>query len=137
MFTGIIQATGCVRSLQRETALTRLVLDAPGIAAPIPLGSSIAVSGVCLTVTATDLPYLSFDVVPETLARTTLGSLSPGDRVNLERSLRAGDPLDGHVVQGHVDGTAVVQHVDSGEEGHVVTFEADEELMRYIIPKGS
>lgn len=134
MFTGIIQTTGTVRSLRPAGNGARLVLDAPGLPRPMPGGASICVNGACLTVTRCDAQSLEFDVVGETLAQTTLGDLKPGDRVNLERSLRAGDGLDGHMVQGHVDGIATARRINSD---HVVTFEAPDSLHPYIIPKGS
>lgn len=137
MFTGIVQATGTVRSIRTGSTAARLALNAPALPRPIPPGSSLAVSGVCLTVCASDDTLIEFDVVPETLARSTLGALAAGARVNLERSLRVGDPLDGHVVQGHVDGVARVLAVRDGTQGHVVTFHAGDELMPFIIPKGS
>jgi riboflavin synthase len=137
MFTGIVQTMGTVQAIQPESAVTRLTIAAPDLVRPIAHGSSIAVNGVCLTVTADAPPLVSFDVIPETLARSTLGRLTIGHRVNLERSLRAGDPLDGHIVQGHVDGTAVVRRIDTEANGYVVTFEADAALMPYIVPKGS
>lgn len=137
MFTGIIQSVGTVRSIQPGSPATRLTLDCPKLARPIALGASVCVSGVCLTVTAADEQSLSFDVVPETLARATLGQLRPGDRVNLERSLRAGDGMDGHTVQGHVDGTATVSEIARDEQGHVYTFEPGPDLMKFMIPKGS
>lgn len=137
MFTGIVQAVGTVRSIRSESTGARLTLDCAELVRPIELGASVCVSGVCLTVTADDCKSLSFDVVPETLSRSTLGTLRPGDRVNLERSLRAGDRMDGHVVQGHVDGAARVVRVSSGLEGYVLEFAVDAALLPYIIPKGS
>jgi riboflavin synthase len=137
MFTGIVQAMGVVRSIQRGSTGTRLALDAPDLTRPIPAGASICVSGACLTVTHCGEISIEFDVVAETLSRSTLGSWSPGRRVNLERSLGAGDFLDGHLVHGHVDGTARVADIRRGREGHVVTFVADEELMPFVIPKGA
>jgi riboflavin synthase len=134
MFTGIVQATGMVRSLQPTGNGARLLVDAPDLPRPIADGASICVSGVCLTVIRSDAGSIEFDVVGESLSRSTLGSLAPGSRVNLERSLRAGDGLDGHMVQGHVDGTARIRHID---RSHMVRFAADDSLMPYIIPKGS
>ncbi|HPD29262.1 MAG TPA: riboflavin synthase [Phycisphaerae bacterium] len=134
MFTGIVQAKGTVRSVRPTGNGVRLVLDAPGLPRPISNGASVCVSGVCLTVTRCDAQTIEFDVVAETLSRSTLGGLKPGDRVNLERSLRAADRLDGHIVQGHVDGTAIVSGISSD---HTATFEATEDLRTYIIPKGS
>src|SRR5207244_8791547 len=129
MFTGIVQTMGVVRSIQSESAVARLTLDCPELPRPIELGASVCVSGVCLTVTYAYARSLSFDVIPETFSRSTLGDLRLGDRVNLERSLRAGDGMDGHVVQGHVDGIARVYEIASGPDGHVVTFEAGAELL--------
>ena len=137
MFTGIVQAMGVVRSFRPGSTGARLAVDAPDLPRPIPDGASLCVSGACLTVTCSDEIRTEFDVVPETLARSTIGSWSPGRRVNLERSLRAGDPMDGHVVQGHVDGTARVRSLDRGGQGHICTLAADETLVPFVIPKGS
>jgi riboflavin synthase len=137
MFTGTVQTVGVVRSIRQGSTAARLALDAPGLTRPIPLGSSIAVNGACLTVAACDEARVEFDVIPETLARSTLGGLTAGARVNLERALRAGDPLDGHMVQGHVDGIATLRSLRAGGGGHVLTFRAGAELMPFIIPKGS
>jgi riboflavin synthase len=137
MFTGIVQTTGVVQAVRPGATHTRLAIEAPKLPRPISTGASISVSGVCLTVTTSDPSSLEFDVIPETLSRTTLGSLRTGSHVNLEPSLRAGDPLDGHVVQGHIDGVARVNAISKDKDGHTVRFEADETLMSYIIPKGS
>lgn len=137
MFTGIVQAIGVVQSLHRRPTGVRMVVDAPDLARPIADGASICVSGACLTVVASDEVRLEFDVIQETLARTTLGGLSPGTRVNLEPSLRPVDRMDGHFVQGHVDGTAGLRRIPSGTAGGLWTFEAPGELMPYIIAKGS
>lgn len=137
MFTGIVQSTGVVQSVRCGSAGARLALDAPELPRPIPKGASICVSGACLTVVRSDHASIEFEVVPETLRRTTLGSLSAGDRVNLERSLRAGEAMDGHVVQGHVDGIADLGDIRRGAGGHLWTFSANDSLMPFIIPKGS
>jgi riboflavin synthase len=137
MFTGIIQATGGVRSIRPGSNATRFTLDAPDLPRPIEHGASICVSGVCLTVTSSDQTTIEFDVVPETFSRSKLGLLKPQDRVNLEPSLRVGDPLDGHIVQGHVDGLAMVRDVRRDEQGVVATLEPEIGLMTYIAPKGS
>jgi riboflavin synthase len=101
------------------------------------LGDSIAVSGCCLTVTAADGETLEFDAVPETIARTTLGGLEPGAEVNLEPALRAGEPLGGHFVQGHVDGRARVAALDPEGDGARLRLELEPELLRYCVEKGS
>jgi riboflavin synthase len=124
LFTGIVREVGRVVSFDAG----RLVVDAEQTAAAE--GDSVAVDGVCLT--AVDGTRLAFDVVEETLSRTTLGSLRPGDRVNLEPALRAGDPLGGHIVQGHVDGVGCVRTA-----GELVWIDAPPELLRYCVEKGS
>ena len=103
MFTGIVRELGTVEAFDGS----RLVVAAPETAATAAIGDSVAVAGVCLTVVANEDGRLAFDAVPETLSRTALGSLEPGDSVNVEPSLRVGDPLGGHVVQGHVDGVSL------------------------------
>ena len=123
MFTGIVREVGRVAAFDGQ----RLVLDAETTAGE---GDSVAVDGVCLTVLAGD--ELAFDVVDETLARTTLGRLKPGDPVNLEPALRAGEPLGGHIVQGHVDGVGTVRSTG----GHT-WFDVPPELLRYVVEKGS
>jgi riboflavin synthase len=123
MFTGIVREVGRVVEFDGS----RLVVDASTEAAG---GDSVAVAGVCLTVL--DGSRLAFDVVPETLSRTTLGGLRPGDRVNIESALRTGDPMGGHYVQGHVDG---IGHVRS--TGEPVWIDAPADILRYCIEKGS
>ena len=141
MFTGIIEATGEVLSLRPTPAGRRLILRAPGLLEEIDPGSSLAVDGCCLTVSSREPSSATFDVVPATLTRTTLGSLGPGQLVNLERALPLGGRLDGHLVQGHVDGVAVVQRVErGGSDGWLVTVgpgPAGEDLTRWMIPCGS
>jgi riboflavin synthase len=114
MFTGIVQAMGVVQSISRRATSARIVLNAPDLPRPIADGASICVSGTCLTVVSSDPARLEFDVVHETLSRTTLGDLAPGSRVNLELSLRPSDRMDGHFVQGHVDGTAAIRQTGGG-----------------------
>jgi riboflavin synthase len=101
------------------------------------LGDSIAVNGVCLTVVAHESGTLAFDAVPETLARTSLGALDHGSRVNLEPALRAGEALGGHYVQGHVDGVGTVRSVEPEGDGKRVWFDAPPEINRYVVEKGS
>ena len=124
MFTGLVREVGTVASFDGA----RLEIDAQLTGG---IGDSIAIDGVCLTVVAND-GRLAFEAVEETLARTTLGTLEPGSRVNLEPALRAGDPLGGHYVQGHVDGVGTVR--DAGE---LTWFDAPAELLRYVAEKGS
>ena len=133
MFTGLVREVGTVASMEGG----RLTIDAPETSQGVQLGDSIAIDGVCLTVVACVDSSLSFDAVPETLARTALGTLEQGSRVNLEPALRAGDALGGHYVQGHVDGVGAVQSVVPEGEGRRVRFEAPAELLKYIVAKGS
>jgi riboflavin synthase len=115
----------------------RLEIESPDLPRPIPDGSSICVNGVCLTVISSNPSTIFFDVVPETLSRSTLGSLKAGSRVNLESSLRADGRLDGHIVQGHVDGQGRVRRIERSSDGQVWTFAVGPELMPFIIAKGS
>ena len=137
MFTGIIERTGTITATTPVSGGRRLRVDVGPIAREAALGASIAVSGVCLTVAHIDGTIVDFDVITETLERTTLGAKKPGDLVNLERSLRAGDRLDGHFVQGHVDGTATVDKIIASSKEHVVWLQPESHLRPYMIPKGS
>src|SRR5579863_6077442 len=112
MFTGIIEQTGIIVSLEDRGGVRRLTVEAPGIAAGLREGDSLAVSGVCLTALDVDPTYFHADLARETLDRTSLGALAPGARVNLELPTAAGSPLGGHVVQGHVDGCGIMTALD-------------------------
>jgi riboflavin synthase len=137
MFTGLIREVGGVVSVEGDQAGVRLVIDAPTIAASAALGDSISIDGVCLTVVAVQDTIVSFDAVPETLARSSLQTLESGSRVNLEPALRAGDPLGGHYVQGHVDGVGVVRSVEPEGDGRRIWFDAEPSELRYVVEKGS
>jgi riboflavin synthase len=137
MFTGIVREVGTVRSVEGGFEGVRLSLEAPRTAAQTTIGDSVSVAGVCLTVTASGDGTLAFDAVPETLRRSSLGRLRPGTRVNLEPAVHAGEPLGGHIVQGHVDGVGRVQSVEAEGEGLRVFVEAPPELLRYLVEKGS
>ena len=133
MFTGIVRELGRVEAVEEADHGIRLRVRAPQTAVGARVGDSVAVSGVCLTVTDANDGLLAFDAVPETLRRSTLARLSGGAEVNLEPALRAGDPVGGHFVQGHVDGVARVRNVtDEGLE-----IEAGPEILRYCVEKGS
>src|SRR6202021_2853660 len=112
MFTGIIEQTGTLVSLIDRGAVQRITVEAPGIASRLREGDSLGVSGVCLTALDVDPALFHADLAQETLDRTSLGSLAPGARVNLELPTAAGSPLGGHIVQGHVDGTGVMTGLD-------------------------
>ena len=132
MFTGIVEEVGRLRAVERTGVATRLVVDAPLVAAAARLGESIALDGVCLTVVDTGDGWWAAEAVAETTGRSTLGRLRPGDRVNLERPLRPDGRLGGHLVQGHVDG---VGEVVSPAPGLVVRIPPS--LARYVVAKGS
>ncbi len=141
MFTGIVQTTGRVTRLTPQPAGVRLTIDTGGWSPqggrPPELGDSICVSGVCLTVAKIDASTLGFDVIPQTLGLTTLGTLGPGDAVNLEPAVTPMQPLGGHFMQGHVDGVGRVTHIlDTASEWRM-TIEPPPELMPFMIAKGS
>jgi riboflavin synthase len=148
VFTGLVESMGRIAAARPTRSGRRLDVSLPW---PVKEGESVAVSGVCLTVARQKSevagrtshvarhrsPVASFDVIPETLARTTLGRLKGGDLVNLERPLRAGDRLGGHFVQGHVDGTGAVAEVRRAKRATVVRIGVAPELARRMVPKGS
>jgi riboflavin synthase len=137
MFTGIVRELGRVAGIDGGDAGVRLRITAPATAPGVALGDSVAIGGVCLTVVAIAGDELAFDAVPETLSRTSLGTLAAGDGVNVEPALRAGEPLGGHVVQGHVDGLGHVRSVEPEGDGKRVWVDAPQDILRYCIEKGS
>ena len=137
MFTGIIEELGEVVAVESRGDSAVLVVRASLVAADVPHGASVAVNGVCLTVIGAEGARLSFDVMAETLKRSVIGALRPGERVNLERAVRADGRLDGHIVQGHVDGTGVVVTRTPGDAWDLVRFGLPAELGRYVAEKGS
>ncbi len=137
MFTGIIEELGKVAELQRVADSARLTVQGPLVAGAAAPGGSIAVSGVCLTVTSSGNGRFVADVMGETLARSSLGGLAAGSPVNLERPVQAGGRLDGHIVQGHVDGTGVITQRRPAAHWHVVRISIPAGLSRYIAEKGS
>src|SRR6202035_18075 len=112
MFTGIVEQTGTLISLETRGGVRRITVEAPGIAGRLRGGDSLAISGVCLTALDVDPQFFHADLAQETLDRTSLGSLQPGSKVNLELPTAAGSPLGGHVVQGHVDSTGILTALD-------------------------
>jgi riboflavin synthase alpha subunit len=137
VFTGIVRERGRVVAAERNGGGLRLRVEAPQTAATAVPGDSVAVDGCCLTVTSAADGELAFDAVPETIARTNLGRLASGAEVNLEPALRAGEPLGGHFVQGHVDGTARVERLEPEGQGARLTLELPPGLLRYCVEKGS
>ncbi len=137
MFTGIIQAVGRVRRIEPRDGDVRLLIDPLTLdLSDLQIGDSIAVSGTCLTAVQLDEQGFQADVSTETLALTTLGSLQPGSTVNLEKALRLTDRLGGHLVSGHVDGTARVQSITPDARSQRWVFETPAALARYIATKG-
>lgn len=139
MFTGIIAGRGRVRSVTPEGAGIRLVLEVPPpmLADECRLGDSVAINGCCLTVVDITAHRWSFQAGTETLSKTNLGRLQPGDFVNLERSLRANGRLDGHIVQGHVDGVGTVDSIEREGDWVTMWFRVLEPLTELMVPKGS
>ncbi|WP_298482998.1 riboflavin synthase [uncultured Chloroflexus sp.] len=136
MFTGIIEEIGIVERLSQAEGGWSLTVQAVTVLEGTALGHSIAVNGACLTVTALTDGSFTVGLSPETLRRTNLGEVQPGDGVNLERSLAVNGRIGGHFVQGHVDGTGVIRSFRPEGDSLWVTVEAEPALLRYIVPKG-
>jgi riboflavin synthase len=136
MFTGLVEATARVRRVDPDGDGVRLEVETP-LAAELSQGDSIAINGVCLTALDPHADRFKADVMAETLRRSSLGPLAAGDSVNVELPLRAGDRLGGHVVQGHVDGTGVVDSARDEGFARLVRITADPALLRYVVEKGS
>lgn len=133
MFTGIVEEVGVVR----RRVGNELAVMASAVLDDVKLGDSISIDGACMTVVSFTEDDFSVQVSPESLARTTLGDLKPGDGVNLERAMAAGDRFGGHLVQGHVDGVGRIERVEKQGEFSVWTFNAPAEVATYLVPKGS
>jgi riboflavin synthase len=133
MFTGIVRERGRVAGVEGG----RLAVDAPETASEAGLGDSVSINGVCLTVVELDAPRLAFDVVPETLSRSSLSRLAAGAGVNVEPALRPTDRMGGHIVQGHVDGVGRVRSIDPEGDGRRVWIAAPPHVLRYCVEKGS
>lgn len=137
MFTGIVRERGRVASVEGDGNGIRIRLDAPHTAAEVTVGDSVSLNGCCLTVVEAANGTLAFDAVPETLSRSSLNGLEAGSELNVESALRAGDPLGGHYVQGHVDGVGTVRSVEPEGEGRRIWFDAPPDVLRYCVAKGS
>lgn len=137
MFTGIIEEIGVIEKLQKGTHSAVLTLKAKKVLEDLQLGDSVAVNGVCLTVTSIMAEGFQADVMHETLNRTVLGKLGHGSEVNLERAMQLNGRFGGHIVSGHVDGTGTITRIQKDDNAVWFTIQAAPELMRYIIEKGS
>jgi riboflavin synthase len=137
MFTGIVRELGRVASAEERSGGLVLEIEAVRTASALAPGDSLAVDGVCLTAEAVSDRRVTLHAVPETLSRTTLGRLREGVAVNLEPAMRAGEPLGGHYVQGHVDAVGSIQSVEAEGEGLRVFVAAPPEILRYLVEKGS
>lgn len=137
MFTGIVEQVGTIAEAVDTRTGRRLVISAPGLD-DLAVGGSISVNGVCLTAVDTGEDTVAVDVIPETLNRSNLGSISLASKVNLELAMPASGRFDGHIVQGHVDGVGTITGLDrSGDGGVVMTVDTPESLRRYLVEKGS
>ena len=137
MFTGIIETTGTIRSLDHDRGGLKLTVEAPSMSSEFDQGASVAVNGVCLTVVEHEDRTFSVEIVPETVSRTTFGNLRVGDHVNLERPLRLSDRIDGHLVQGHVDGVGRITERENRGNSLWFGVEIPGDLTPFVIEKGS
>jgi riboflavin synthase len=137
MFTGLIEEIGKVQSVVKSTISARITIKASKVLEGVKLGDSISTNGVCLTVTDFSYQIFSVDVMAETMRRSNLSHLSSGDEINLERALKVGDRLGGHIVSGHIDGIGTVVGLENEDNAVWVTISAEKELLKYIVQKGS
>lgn len=137
MFTGLIEDCGTIRQLTRTSGAARLTVTTGLPTAELAIGDSVAVSGACLTVIAKDQSTFTVDMSPETFDRTTFANLPINSKVNLERALRVGDRLGGHMVTGHIDTVGTVLSVNHDQNAVVISIEISKDYARYLVPKGS
>ncbi len=137
MFTGLVEEMGTVRERTPSAAGARMVIACDVVRDGLALGDSVSVNGACLTVVALTDDTFAVDCVEETLRRTSVGDREAGDTVNLERAMRVGDRLGGHIVQGHVDGTGTIRAITPEGEGVLMSVAAPPGVLRYVVEKGS
>lgn len=137
MFTGLVEEMGTVRERVPSAAGARMVIAYDVVREGLAIGDSVSVNGACLTVVELTDDSFAVDCVEETLRRTSVGDRQAGDRVNLERAMRVGDRLGGHIVQGHVDGTGTIRDITPEGDGVLMSVAADGDLLRYVVEKGS
>lgn len=137
MYTGIVQGRFALASVERKPGLHRFCIELPQqLREDLTIGASVGVDGVCLTVTTIEQEKVFFDVMQQTLSLTTLGGLSAGDEVNVERSAKQGVEIGGHLISGHVDGTAEIVAIEQPENNCFITYRVLADKMKYIFPKG-
>lgn len=137
MFTGIIEEIGTIKNIKKGKSSIVLEITCAKALQNAKIGDSIAVNGICLTVTTMDTKFFTADVMPETMAKTNLGNLRIGDAVNLEPALTLQKPLGGHLVSGHIDGTGQIIGCEKEDNAILLSIKASEDILKYIIPKGS
>lgn len=137
MFTGIVEETGSIKNIKRGAASAELSIEASKVLEDVALGDSIAVNGVCLTVTDFSGSMFTADVMHETLDRSSLGTLRPGSPVNLERAMKADGRFGGHIVSGHIDGTGHISNISRDDNAIWYTIDTSGDILRYIVEKGS
>ena len=137
MFTGIIEEIGTISGITHGAKSCTLKIEANDIFSDLKIGDSVAVNGVCLTATTITPPYFTADVMAETMRKTSFAALSKGSRVNLERAMQLGGRFGGHIVSGHIDSVATVIKKVRDDNAVVITLSADDDVMRYIVYKGS
>lgn len=137
MFTGLVEEIGKIESIIKSEKSAKIIIKANKVLKEVMLGDSIATNGVCLTVTSFESGKFTVDVMAETIRRSNLKGLSPGDEVNLERALRLGDRLGGHIVSGHIDGTGIIRSYEKEDNAIWVSISASHEILKYIVQKGS
>lgn len=137
MFTGLVEEIGNIKAITKSTKSAKITIKASKVLEKVKLGDSISTNGVCLTVTDFSTNYFTVDVMAETMRRSNLKNLSSGDEINLERALRLGDRLGGHMVSGHIDGVGVISKYENEENAVWITIKTPPELLRYIVEKGS
>ena len=137
MFTGIVEEVGVIRQIRRGAHSSVLTIGAETVLSDLKIGDSVAVNGVCLTATSLGSGFFTADVMHETLRRSSLGSLTSGSRVNLERAMAANGRFGGHIVSGHIDGTGTITALRKDDNAVWYTISASQELLRYIVEKGS
>lgn len=137
MFTGLIEEIGSIYAIQKGEKSARITIKARKVLEEVKLGDSIAVNGICLTVTSFTSHYFIVDVMAETMRQTNLSQLKPHDKVNLERALQLGDRFGGHLVSGHIDGVGIIKGFKKEENAIWVTISASDDVLKYVIYKAS